>query len=155
MRAFGCALYLALTVGCKSPPHTLTPPPGCEDADLITCLQPFALETLSPSALARLRVEALGCFSKDKAEERRQAACLPLVMGSDAQGRGKVSLNYYCEDLCPDQGGVVPQFESLRTVEACCAAAGDPLMSGAFGDFRACMPPRGSTPSKACQQKAR
>lgn len=52
------ALYVVLMVGCKSP-HTLTPPPGCEDADLITCLQPFAGETLSASALARFRVEAI------------------------------------------------------------------------------------------------
>jgi hypothetical protein len=116
-------------------------------------LQPLAFETLSASALARVQREGEACFSKDKALLKRQSSCLPLVMGEDAQGRGKVSMRYYCSDLCPDQGWAVAEFEGLRNVEACCAAGGQPLLDGAWGGFRACVVPRGPTPSKLCKSK--
>jgi hypothetical protein len=145
-------LWFALSLGC-SRHRQLTPPAECKDAQLMSCLQPLSFETLGASALARVQREGEACFSKDPAVLRRQSSCLPLLMGEDAQGRGKVSMKYYCSDLCPDQGGVVAEFEDLRNVEACCAAGGQPILDGAWGGFRACVVPRGPNPSKLCRTK--
>lgn len=147
------ALFCALALGCKSRPHTLIPPPGCTHPSVIACLQPLAYETLSASALVRLQEQGQSCFSKDKATLRSQASCLPLIMGSDAQGRGKVEMRYYCADLCPEQGGVVAQINGPRDIEACCVAGGDPLLNGATHRFRACMIPSSSSPSKLCRSR--
>lgn len=120
----------------------------------MTCLQPLAFETLSASALARVQREGEACFSKDKAALERQSSCLPLVMGEDAQGRGNVSMRYYCSDICPDQGVLVAQFDGPSSIDACCAAGGQPLLNFAWGrGFRACVVPRGPNPSKLCQSK--
>ena len=146
-------VWFALLIGCDRP-RQLTPPAECKDPQLISCLQPLAFETLSASALARVQRDGEACFSKDKAVLGRQASCLPLVMGEDAQGRGKVSLRYYCSDRCPDQGGVVAEFAGPRNLEACCAAGGQPLLNFAWGrGFRACVVPRGPNPSKLCEGK--
>ena len=141
-----------LLLGCDHP-RKLTPPAECKDQQLISCLQPLAFETLSSSALARVQREGEACFSKDKAVLQRQSACLPLVMGEDAQGRGRVVMKYYCTDICPDRGGVVAELDGPRSLEACCAAGGQPLFLGGGSRFRACMVPRGPNPGKLCEGK--
>jgi hypothetical protein len=144
-------IWFALLMGC-SRQRQLAPPDECNDPQLIRCLQPLAFETLSASALARVQREGEACFSKDKAVLGRQSSCLPLVMGEDAQGRGKVSMRYYCTDICPDRGGVVAEFEGPRSLEACCAADGQPVLNFAWGGgFRSCVVPRGSNPRRLCQ----
>lgn len=150
-----CVLWLVLVIGCNSRPHTLAPPPGCTDASVVACLQPLAYETLSGSALASVREEGEACFSKNKAALRKQASCLPLVMGTDAKGRGKVEMRYYCGDVCPDQGGVVAVLAGPRNLDACCAAGGDPLLNFANRSFLACMVPRASSAIKLCQEAQR
>jgi hypothetical protein len=113
----------------------------------------LAFETLSASALARVQREGEACFSKDKIALWRQSSCLPLVMGEDAQGRGKVAMKYYCSDICPDRGVVVAEFEGPRSVEGCCAAGGQPFLDGNWSGFRSCIVARGRTPSTLCQAK--
>lgn len=146
-----CLLVLLFPLGCEKT-RQLTAPAACKDAELIRCLQPLAFETLGAAALTRVVEQGEACFSKDKTTLRHQASCLPLVMGEDARGRGKVSMRYHCSDLCPDQGGVVAEFEGLRNVQACCASGGQPIIDGAWGKFRACVVPRGATPSKLCER---
>ena len=140
----------ALFFSCHSRPQTLKPAPGCSTPAVVACLQPLAFEKLGEADLKRLRANAADCFSKDKAELRRQASCLPLTMGVDARGRGKVELRYHCSDLCPDHGGVIAALDGPRDVSACCAAGGEPFLDGASRRFRACMISRGDSRSPLC-----
>jgi hypothetical protein len=155
MNGWRWVLCLVFVLGCNSKPHTLTPPAGCTDASVVACLQPLAYETLSGSALANVREEGEACFSKNKATLRKQASCLPLVMGTDAKGRGKVEMRYYCGDLCPDQGVIVAVLAGLHNLDACCVAGGDPLLNFANRSFRACMVPRASSANELCQNAKR
>lgn len=145
------AVFLVVAVGCHSRPLPLKPPAECSAPDVVACLQPLAFETLSSADLNRIREQAPACFSKDAATLRRQASCLPLVMGMEAQGRGNVEMRYHCSDLCPERGGVVAQLRGPRGVEACCSAGGNPLIDGFTRRFRGCAIRGSSVPSPLCE----
>lgn len=125
--------------GCRSKKH-LDVPVGCGDPAVVACLQRYAFERLSESDVERIAVDALAkCFATDKAALALQARCLPLNMGVDRRNGRAVTLRYFCSDLCPDAGGVLPMYLGVTNVEQCCELGGFPFKDPAWGHhFRGC-----------------
>src|SRR5262245_19148467 len=71
------------------------------------CVQQYGSSAMDSASIQKLSNEGISsCFGKDPAELEKQAACLPTVVGQDAQNGRDIQVYYFCSDVCPEGGYV-------------------------------------------------
>ena len=64
----------------------------------------------------------------------------PMVLGSYSENGLILIKQYFCSDICPDNGGVDIVFQNIRTKEDCAKVGGRDLIDLAWGGYIGCAP---------------
>lgn len=137
-----CAM--GLVIACESRGRELEVPKTCEVPEVPACLRKYAAAELDEEALVQLQSGLKACFSTDPKRLKQQATCLPVKMGNDVASGKAVVARYFCADVCPARGGVVLALDGRIDKATCCKMGAVPLIDGAFGTYRGCMPAVGN-----------
>jgi hypothetical protein len=115
---------------------------ACEEMQ--RCVAKYAKPKLASADIARfLREGRAACF-RPQWQKTVPASCFQFPpLGVDGRNGKLVDVQYEvcCGDvLAPDQGSIALRYHAVPSTE-CCARGGDPVVSGAWGNYLGCAPP--------------
>lgn len=109
------------------------------EKQLLACLAKFRPSVLGGARLVTRWEQVSGCYAKGGTQDLAlQGNVQTAPFAYYGPKKHPISANYFCSDVCPAYGGVLPAM--ALDAGACFAAGGVPSYDPAWGGYRGCTP---------------